>query len=147
MAEIDVSERAVRAAADLRSLVSRLRRRFRELRVGDGLTPSQTAALNRLGKEGPFSASELAGAEGMRPQSMATILTVLDQHGLIERNPDPDDGRRQVITLTGAGRQRFEGDRQARREWLARAMQERYSDAERDTIIEALALLERLVGE
>ncbi|NKQ56252.1 MarR family transcriptional regulator [Amycolatopsis sp. K13G38] len=144
---MDVSEQAVRAAADLRSLVSKLRRKFRELKTGGGLTPSQTSALIRLGKEGPFSASELAGIEGMRPQSMAAILAVLGEHGLIERSPDPEDGRRQVITLTGAGRERFEGDRQARREWLARAMQERYSDAERATITEALALLERLVAE
>ena len=34
---------------------------------------------------------------------MATIVAALDQHGLIERAPDPDDGRRQVISLTAAG--------------------------------------------
>lgn len=141
------SEEAVRAASDLRSLFSRLRRRLREVNVGGGLTASQTAALNRLGKEGPVSASGLAAAERMRPQSMATIVAALERQGLVERHSDPDDGRRQLITLTGPGRDRFEGDLQARREWLALAMQDRYTDTERHVIIEALALLERLVEE
>lgn len=110
----------------------------------DGLTPSQTAVLTRLSKEGPSSASVLAGAEQVRPQSMATILAALRQRGLIERNPDPQDGRRQVVSLTPAGRNRAESDRRAREEWLARAIQERYTEPERRVIVDALSLLERL---
>ncbi len=109
--------------------------------TGGGLTPSQTAVLNRLWKDGASSTSALATAEQVRPQSMATIVTALDQHGLIARAPDPNDGRRQVISLTAAGRRRAESDRQAREEWLARAMQERYSERERRVINDALSLL------
>lgn len=86
----------------------------------------------------------MAGAERVRPQSMATILAALRQRGLIERAPDPEDGRRQVVSLTEAGRQRAESDRQVREEWLARVLQERYSEPERRTILNALPLLERL---
>ena len=50
----------------------------------------------------------------------------------------------ELITLTEDGHQRAEGAEAAREEWLTRALQERYSDAERDTIIEALGLLDRL---
>ncbi len=75
---------------------------------------------------------------------MATILAALGQRGLIERTPDPEDGRRQVVSLTEAGRQRAESDRQVREEWLARALQERYSEAERRIMLDALSLLERL---
>ncbi len=75
---------------------------------------------------------------------MATIVGALDQHGLIQRMPDPDDGRRQVISLTNPGRRRAESDRQVREEWLARAMQECYSERERRVINDALSLLQRL---
>jgi DNA-binding MarR family transcriptional regulator len=97
-----------------------------------------------LWKDGASSASALADAEGVRPQSMAAIVAALEQRGLIERTPDPEGGRRQVVSLTGHGRRRAESDRQVREEWLARAIQERYSERERRVIVDGLSLLERL---
>lgn len=141
-----VSDSAVAVARDIRVVFSRLRRRLKDIAV-DGLTPSQTAVLTRLWKEGPSSASALAAAERVRPQSMATILAALGQRRLIERSPDPNDKRRQVVSLTAAGRKRAESDRRAREEWLARAIQERYTEAERRVIVEALSLLERLTEQ
>lgn len=138
-----ISDSAAAAARDIRVVFSRLRRRLKDIAV-DGLTPSQTAVLTRLWKEGPSSASALAGAEQMRPQSMATILAGLGQRGLIERSPDPNDGRRQVVSLTPAGEK-------ARRErpsglggMAGPTIQERYTEAERRVIVDALSLLERL---
>jgi DNA-binding MarR family transcriptional regulator len=139
-----VSESAVSAARDLRVMFSRLRRRLLEVATAEDLTPSQTAVLIRLVKDGPASTSQLAGAERVRPQSMATTLAGLDRHGLIARKPDPDDGRRQLITLTTVGRKHAENDRKVREEWLVRAMQDSYTEAERRVINEALTLLERI---
>ncbi|KUJ58475.1 MarR family transcriptional regulator [Streptomyces sp. NRRL F-5122] len=139
-----VSASAARAARDLRVVFSRLRRRMREVAGEEGLTPSQVSALTLISKGGAATASALASAEGVRPQSMAATLAVLEQLGLIRRSADPDDGRRQLVTLSDAGRERVEGDRQARQEWLARTLQDRYTEEERQTVLEALALMERL---
>ncbi|MGH3166568.1 MAG: hypothetical protein ACRDN0_11840 [Trebonia sp.] len=68
----------------------------------------------------------------------------LNRRGLIARTPDPHDGRRQLITLTAFGCRRAKSDRKVRDEWLARAMQDRYTDRERQVINEALTLLGRL---
>ncbi|MDF3298985.1 MarR family winged helix-turn-helix transcriptional regulator [Streptomyces tropicalis] len=139
-----ISASAARAARDLRVAFSRLRRRIREVGQDEGLTPSQVSALTLIGKHGAATASALASAEGVRPQSMAATLAALDRHGLIRRSPDPADGRRQLVTLTEAGRGRIEDDRQVREEWLARALTDRYTEDERQTLITAFALLERL---
>jgi DNA-binding MarR family transcriptional regulator len=142
MAEIPAS--AIRAAQDIRVVVSRLRRRLREVAGLDDLTPSQTSVLSRIEKGGPASASDLAAAEGVRPQSMATTLAAIDERGLIRREPDPADGRRQLISLSDIGRETIQGSRRAREEWLARALADGYTEAERQTIIEALTLLDKL---
>ncbi|MEU8586795.1 MarR family transcriptional regulator [Streptomyces sp. NPDC048664] len=140
----DVSESAARAARDVRVVFSRLRRRLREVAGSEGLTPSQVSALTLISKGGAATASALASAEGVRPQSMAATLGVLEQYGLIMRSPDPTDGRRQLVALTDTGRARVEGDRQARQEWLSRALEDRYTEEERRTLLDALALMERL---
>ncbi|MFE2299096.1 MarR family winged helix-turn-helix transcriptional regulator [Streptomyces sp. NPDC059445] len=162
--EAGVSDSAARAAQDLRVAFSLLRRRIREVSEtrdpaqgpaqgsaqdpaqdpAQDLTPSQISALTLVSKSGAATASALAAVEGVRPQSMAATLAALDQFGLIQRNPDPGDGRRQLVTLTDAGRERVEGTRQARSEWLARAFEERCTEDERQTVIAAMALLERL---
>lgn len=142
-----IAASAAAAARDLRVMFSRLRRQLRGLATDGELTPSQTAVLIRLWKEGPSSASVLAGAERMRPQSMAAIVAALEQRGLIERTPDPQDLRRQLISLTATGRRRAESNRQVRDEWLARALHDRYSERERRTILDACKLLERLTEE
>ncbi|MET7485297.1 MarR family transcriptional regulator [Streptomyces sp. NPDC005538] len=139
-----ISDSAARSARDLRVVLSRLRRRIREVATDEDLTPSQESALTLVGKHGAATASALAAAEGVRPQSMAATLAALDQHGLIRRSPDPEDGRRQLVTLTEAGRERVEDNRQVREEWLARAFEDRYTERERRTILDALTLMERL---
>jgi DNA-binding MarR family transcriptional regulator len=139
-----ISPSAARAARELRVVVSRLRRKLREISDAGDLTPSQTAVLSRLEKDGPASASDLAAAERVRPQSMAATLAVLDERGLIERHPDPTDGRRQLVSLSRLAREFVDGSRQQREEWLARALQDRYTAAERERIEQALELLDRL---
>jgi DNA-binding MarR family transcriptional regulator len=138
------SESATRGARELRVVLSRLRRRLKETSDPRDLTASQTSVLSRLSKDGTATASELAAAERVRPQSMAAILAALDERGLIARRPHPGDGRRQLVSLSDAGRELVEDKRRAGEEWLARALQERFTESERHSLIEALTLLERL---
>jgi DNA-binding MarR family transcriptional regulator len=141
----DVSVAARKAARDLKALVSRLRRQLMEAAATGDLTASQAAVLSRLVLLGRSSTSELAGAERIRPQSMATIVKALESQGLVQRRADPEDGRRQIITLTLLGRDRALGARAMRDEWLAEALQNRFTRSERAIITEALELLDRLV--
>jgi DNA-binding MarR family transcriptional regulator len=139
-----VSESAVRAAREVRVVVGRLRRRLKETYDTEGLTPSQTSVLSRLSKDGPASTSDLAAAERVRHQSMASTLGALEERGLIQRRPDPEDGRRQLVSLSEASRAFLDDKRRAGEEWLARSLQAHYTEQERQLVLEALALLDRL---
>ena len=119
--------------------------------VARTLSPSSARAardlrvvLSRLGKEGPASASDLAAAERIRPQSVAATLAVLEERALVVRRPDPGDGRRQLVSLSPAGTALFDDRRRHGEEWLSRALEERLTESERQTVIDAAALLERL---
>jgi DNA-binding MarR family transcriptional regulator len=134
-------------AAELRALVGKLKRRLREQAdVGD-LTPSQVSVLLRLEKEGPATTSSLARAEGMRPQSMATVVAALNSAGLVIGAPDPNDGRRILLSLTDACRQWVQEGRAARQDWLSRSLLAQLSTDEMDVLAKAAGLLNRLVED
>ncbi|MES4891248.1 MarR family transcriptional regulator [Streptomyces sp. NPDC096012] len=140
-----VSESAVRAAHEFRVVFSRLRRRMRESYDPGDLTPSQTSVLSRLDKDGEASVSDLAAAERVRHQSVASTVAVLEERGLVSRRPDPGDGRRQLVFVTDSGHAFLEDRRRAGEGWLTRALEDRCTEAERHTLLEAAAILERVV--
>jgi DNA-binding MarR family transcriptional regulator len=119
-------------------------RRLRQFRPDGELTLSQTSALVRLDREGPATASELAAGEGIRPQSMCTIIGVLTERGLVAREPDPHDGRRIVVSLTAAGLDGLHGARRERARRLTAAISEELSPQEQEQLAAALPLLERI---
>lgn len=139
-----VPESAVRAAHEVRTVFSRLRRRLKESYDPEGLTPSQTSALSRLSKDGDASISALAEAERVRHQSMATTVAVLEERGLVHRRPDPHDGRRRLMSVSEAGRVFLADKRHAGEEWLTRALSERCTERERRLVMDAMGLLDRV---
>jgi DNA-binding MarR family transcriptional regulator len=127
-------------AADLRVAVGQLVRRLRS----ENLFPlTQTWVLGRIDREGPASVSDLALALRVRPQSMAQTVGDLEAEGMVARNPDPDDRRRALVSLTDAGQARIEADRAAREGWLVRALEE-LPDSDRETIERSVEILSRL---
>ncbi|MEU3985399.1 MarR family transcriptional regulator [Streptomyces sp. NPDC026672] len=141
------SPSAVQASRDVRAVISRLRRRILNASEAEDITLGQASVLARLSDEGGVTASQLASVEGVRHQSMTATVTQLASMGLLERSPDPEDGRRLLITLTAEGHRRVEQGRQARTEWLAGRLQDRCTEEERRTVIAAMAVLERLTRD
>ncbi|MGR7002266.1 MarR family winged helix-turn-helix transcriptional regulator [Yinghuangia aomiensis] len=110
-----VSTSSLAAAREVRAVFSRPRRRLRDSTDTRGLTPSQTSVIGRLDKQGPASVATLAARERVRHQSMAATVGVLEERGLVERRPDPEDGRSRLISLTADGRSLLEDRRRGRR--------------------------------
>ena len=92
-------------------LIGHVHRAFQ--RVADQLLRDQGFALGQLPvlmalKDGrPRSQAELARLAQVEQPSMAQLLNRMERDGLVERLPDPDDGRSRLISLTAACRERM----------------------------------------
>ncbi|MFF1926004.1 MarR family winged helix-turn-helix transcriptional regulator [Streptomyces sp. NPDC058221] len=142
-----LSPSAVQASREVRTVIGRLRRRILNAAEAEDITFGQESVLTRLSGESGVTASELASAEGVRHQSMTATVAALTDLGLVERRPDPGDGRRLLIALTPEGVRRVAEGRQARQEWLAGELQDRCTEEERRAVLAAMAVLERLTHD
>src|SRR5574338_1589827 len=124
------SDRAANIAEALTTLIPKLRRRLRERATIGDFAPSHVAVLVRLERDGPATASQLAAAEGMRPQSMGAIVAALLNENLIEAKPDPADGRQTLLSIAASCRKQIAASRAARADWLSQTVRAKLSTAE-----------------
>jgi DNA-binding MarR family transcriptional regulator len=131
------------SASELRIVLGQLVRR---LRAENRMPIAQAIVLARLERGGPATASALAGAERVRPQSMAQTIAELEAGGLVTRTPDESDRRQILVELTAEGRVMLAEDRRRRDGWLAQAIETELSGDEKRLLTEAVALLRRIAG-
>ena len=130
-------------AADLMQAVGVLLRRVRGEAGSVGLGWSLAAVLGRLDRSGAMTTADLARAEMVKPQSMGSFLAELEQEGLVRRDPHPTDGRQILFSLTDAGVEARRQRQAAKLAWLTTAI-ERCDVDERRTLVDAIALIQRL---
>lgn len=141
----DTGSDAAALARELRSFMGLFRRSLWEQSDTGDLTPSQISAILRLEEKGFATTSELAKAEGMRPQSMGAIIAALEAAGMVRAGPDPEDGRKTRLSLTETCLTWLNEGRAHRQDWLLRGIETRLSGAEQAQALAALPLLRRLV--
>lgn len=134
------------SAARLRMAVVRTARRLRQEAAGavGELTPTSAAALATVERHGPLTPSELAEIERVKRPTATRTLRVLCEAGLVERTPDPDDGRSALVSVTGEGRERLRRLRGRKNAYLARRMRD-LPDADVETLERAAAILEGIL--
>jgi DNA-binding MarR family transcriptional regulator len=133
-------------AVTLRLSIGLLLRRLRQIPTGDELTLSESAALARLDRSGRATAAQLARAEQISPQSMGATLGTLEARELIERAPDPEDGRRMILTVTETGLALLRDRRNRRTAQLQQALATEFTATELEQLGAAAPLLERLAN-
>jgi DNA-binding MarR family transcriptional regulator len=141
------SETASDLAAQIRTILSRLKRRLRERGERGDLTPSQISVLLRLEKDGAATVSGLARAEGVRPQSMSSIVTSLQEAGLVSGISDPNDGRKTLMSLSKKCEKLLKEGRAARQDWLTAIILQKLSAHEQQQLSTTLELLSRLTED
>lgn len=63
--------------------------------------------LEALAGTAPLSQVAIGSSARLDRRDVAVTLANLEESGLIDRNPDPDDARRNVVEITEAGQERF----------------------------------------
>ncbi|WP_327303887.1 MarR family winged helix-turn-helix transcriptional regulator [Streptomyces sp. NBC_01298] len=100
------------------------------------------ATLVALDEFGPASQAALSGRTGIHRSDLVAVINELAARELVERTPDPADRRRNVITLTTAGRRRTRKLEQL----LAAAQEELLSPLSPQEREQLVGLLGRLVA-
>jgi len=132
----------VREASDLRVALVRLYRQLR-MRAGPGITPSQSSAMARIESDGPVRLGTLADLEGTTAATMSRVTDSLADLHLIERVPDPLDGRARLVQLSPEGGALLSELRHRNTEAL-RAAIAGLDEVDRHTVADAIPVLERL---
>jgi DNA-binding MarR family transcriptional regulator len=116
--------RLTESAVRLRLAIVRTSRRLRQEAAGavGELTPTSVSALATVERHGPLTPSELAKIERVKRPTATRTLRHLHEAGLIDRAPDPADGRSALLSISAAGRERLRKLRGRKNAYLARRM-------------------------
>lgn len=63
--------------------------------------------LTTLDEYGPASQATLGRRSGIHLSDLVAAINELAERGYVERSPDPEDRRRNVVTITSAGRRQL----------------------------------------
>ena len=89
-------------------LLARVHARSRSLLVEAfspfGLRPLHYRTLSVLAEHGQLGQADLGRLLELDRKDMALAIDLLEQERLVERTPDPHDGRRKKVALTAEGR-------------------------------------------
>ncbi|MGY0501954.1 MarR family winged helix-turn-helix transcriptional regulator [Nocardia sp. FBN12] len=111
-----------------------------------GLTVAQYSALMHLAENPGISAAALARLAGVTPPTMNTVLTNLQERGLVDRTPHEWHKNVLETRLTEAGRSVM-ADADTRAIAVERAVADRFTEAELASMQELLTRSARALDE
>jgi len=115
-------------------------RRSTDLKPHRALDRAAYVILRLLQKDGPQNVSALAHRLNLDGSTVTRQVTALQSDGLVDRRPDPTDGRGTVIEPTALGLKQVEAVRAARRSLYGTILQD-WTPQDRAKLAE---MLERL---
>ena len=132
-------------ATGVTAVLERLIGLFRSLSPSDGLSLTAAATLATLDRSGPRRLTALAAHEGVTQPAMTQLVDRLQGAGLLDRVPDPADGRVVQVRITGEGREQLARRRAVRAERVA-GLLARLSPGDQALLAAALPALEALAN-
>ena len=133
-------------ATGLRTAISRLVKVLKyEVRQDESLSLTERSTLALVYQHPKMLPSELAAKEKVTSQSMSQIINKLFENGYIKRTTSTEDKRKVFITITSKGKEFIEIKRNKTSEWLAKAISEKTTEAEKEILMSSITILTKLV--
>jgi DNA-binding MarR family transcriptional regulator len=126
----------------MRSLAKPLARHI----AAEGLTPAQFAVLEMLLHKGPRTVNELIDGLLSTSGNMGVVIDNLLAAGLLEKKPNPADGRSRIVSLTAAGDEKIRAYYPRHRDELHRLMSG-VERSEKKDLVKSLIALRRCLDE
>lgn len=104
---------------------------------------STLSVLHTLARGGPMRLTDLLATEQLKQPALTSLVAKLEQDGLLERRPDPTDGRAMLLSLTREGRQ-IVRSRHANRVAKLSRLVDQLTDEERAVLAGSMQVLTRL---
>jgi len=146
MQPASVSSEATTAEDAVLRLTMAIGRRFRTRHDGDTVDPSQASILYALKSHGAMRLGDLADAMRLDASTVSRHVQQLGDKGLLDRDPDPEDGRARIIAISTSGITALKRTFDQRRAFIVDAMAD-WSDADRDRLRGDLVRLTEDLGE
>jgi DNA-binding MarR family transcriptional regulator len=142
MLEINDNELASRLRVSISRLVKVIRS---EVKIHELLSLTENSTLSTVYKQGEMLPSEIAAKEKVTSQSMSQIINKLNELGFILKTPSLEDKRKVIITITPKGKEFIDVRMNQKMEWLEKAITDKTTDAEKEVLKSAIAILTKLV--
>jgi len=114
--------------------------------LGSEFSLTELRVLYELSSRGAARASDLRSDLGLNAGYLSRVIASLEARGLLQKSPNPEDARSQLLSLTAHGQETFQPyDAASRQE--AMALLEPLTEAQRQGVVEAMARISALLGE
>jgi DNA-binding MarR family transcriptional regulator len=130
----------------LRPALLKLARELRRESHALGVTGGQVSLLFQISRNRGIGVRDLAALERMSPAAMSGYVDRLERAGLVAKTRNPDDRRRQGLSVTDEGERVLRSVRSRRTAWLASRL-EHLSAEELEALDAAVEPLLRLLEE
>jgi DNA-binding MarR family transcriptional regulator len=104
---------------------------------------STLSVLHTLARTGPLRLTDLLKTEQLKQPALTSLVAKLEQDGLIQRRPDPRDGRAMLLSLTRQGRE-IVRSRHANRVAKLSQLVAQLTDEEREVLAGSAHVLTRI---
>lgn len=128
------------SAVSLRLAITRTARRLRQ-EAGSTLTPTALATLASIERNSPVTPTRLAEIERVKRPTVTRVISHLTEMGMIDRIPDPEDGRSCRLEITDAGADYLDEQRSRKSAYLTHLLDSLPAD-QVETLEKAATILE-----